>query len=85
MDNNNSGNCIIERFVVGPMGVNCYLVADPDTGEACLIDPGADPDAMKNYIKEKGLDLKFIIITHGHGDHIAANGYFNVPIYIHKD
>ncbi|MBP7055949.1 MAG: MBL fold metallo-hydrolase [Candidatus Omnitrophica bacterium] len=85
MDNNKSVNCIIKRFVVGPMGVNCYLVADPDTGETCLIDPGADPDAMKSYIKEKGLDLKFIIITHGHGDHIAANGYFNVPIYIHKD
>lgn len=75
---------ILKRFIVGPMGVNCYLVADPATKEACLIDPGADPEAMKSYIQKNGLELKFILITHGHGDHIAANGYFKAPIYIHR-
>jgi len=75
---------ILKRFIVGPMGVNCYLVADPVTKEACLIDPGADPETIKNYIAKNGLELKFIIITHGHGDHIAANGYFKAPIYIHR-
>ncbi len=75
---------IMKRFIVGPMKVNCYLVADPLTKEACLIDPGADPEKMKEYIKNNGLVLKFILITHGHGDHIAANGYFNAPIYIHR-
>lgn len=80
----NSEGSIIKRFAVGPMGVNCYLVADRAAGEACLIDPGADPEAMKGYIAKNGLDLKFIIITHGHGDHIAANGYFKAPVYIHR-
>jgi glyoxylase-like metal-dependent hydrolase (beta-lactamase superfamily II) len=73
---------ILEKVVVGPLEVNCYLVADPDTKEACLIDPGADPAAIKRLIARKALDLKFIVNTHGHGDHIAANGSFQVPIYI---
>lgn len=79
-----SSGYVIKRFIVGPMRMNCYLVADPATKEACLIDPGADPDTMKGYIEKNGLELKFILITHGHGDHIAANGYFKVPIYIHR-
>jgi len=52
--------------------------------EACLIDPGASPGEIKKYIRENSLDLKFIINTHGHGDHIAANGSFGVPICIHR-
>lgn len=74
---------LIKKFVVGPMAVNCYLVADTVSREACLIDPGASPKEIKNYIRENGLDLKFIINTHGHADHIGANGSFEVPIYIH--
>ena len=66
------------------MAVNCYLVADPASKEACLIDPGASPKEIKKYIRENGLDLKFIINTHGHGDHIGGNGSFGVPIYIHR-
>ncbi|MDD5496315.1 MAG: MBL fold metallo-hydrolase [Candidatus Omnitrophica bacterium] len=77
-------NFILERFVVGPLESNCYLVADPGTKEAVLIDPGADSGKMKKFIAKAGLDLKFIINTHGHGDHIAANGSFGVPIYIHS-
>ena len=73
---------IIRKLVVGPMGVNCYIVADPASGDACVIDPGAEPQKIKNILAREGLSLKFIINTHGHGDHIAANGYFNVPIYI---
>ena len=75
---------ILKKLVVGPMEVNCYIVADPVTKNACLIDPGADPDRIKNLLDREKLDLKFILNTHGHGDHIAANGYFNSPIYIHR-
>lgn len=73
----------LKIFVVGPMGANCYLVSDPQTKEACLIDPGADPEIIKGYIRREGLNLRFIINTHGHADHIGANGFFGVPIYIH--
>lgn len=66
------------------MGVNCYIVIDPITRDACLIDPGADQDRIKSLLAREKLNPKFIVNTHGHGDHIAANGYFKVPIYIHR-
>ena len=74
----------LKRFVVGPLYVNAYLLADPKTKDACLIDPGADHKKMKDIISKNGFNLKFIINTHGHGDHIGSNGSFGVPIYIHS-
>ena len=75
---------LLKRFVVGLLETNCYLVADALTKEACLIDPGSGPYPIKSFINKEGLDLKFIINTHGHGDHIGANAFFSVPIFIHK-
>lgn len=80
----NNPDFFLEGFVVGPLAVNCYLVADPGTKDACIIDPGADPEKLKRAVRKNGFSLKFIINTHGHGDHIAANGSFDVPIYIHR-
>lgn len=77
-------NFILHKFVVGPMAENCYLVADPVTKDACLIDPGADGPSIKKIIDKNAYNLKFILNTHGHGDHIAANGYFGSPVYIHE-
>jgi len=77
-------NLIVNRFLVGPLGVNCYVLADAVTKEACLVDPGAEPEKIEAYIVKQGFDPKFIINTHGHGDHIAANGYFSLPVYIHR-
>lgn len=79
-----SSDYLIKKFIAGPLAVNCYLVADKGTGEACLIDPGGALSEIKNYITKNGFKLKFIINTHGHGDHIAGNGFFDCPVYIHK-
>lgn len=77
-------NFTVERFEVGPMAANCYVITHTPTKDACLIDPGGEPKRIKDFITKKGLNLKFIINTHGHGDHILGNGYFGVPIYIHR-
>lgn len=74
----------LQRFIAGPLAVNAYLLADPSTKDACLIDPGADAKKIKNCITRNGFKLKFIINTHGHGDHIGANASFKAPIYIHS-
>ena len=74
----------LKKFIVGPLAVNAYLLADPASKKACLIDPGADAKKIKDFIKNNGFELKFIINTHGHGDHIGANGKFDVPIYVHS-
>ncbi len=74
----------VDSLEVGPMGANCYIVTHNPTKDACIIDPGGEPERIMDFIKKNGLKPKFIINTHGHGDHILGNGYFGVPIYIHR-
>ena len=76
---------ILEMMTVGPIETSCYIFGDEATGEVIVIDPGAEADRIKKYIKEKNLKLKCIVNTHGHADHIGANNDFNVPVWIHKD
>lgn len=60
--------------VAGPIETNCYLVHDPLSGAAALIDPGWEVDALMGSIKKNKLDLKYIFVTHGHIDH-----YYGIP------
>ena len=65
---------------------NVYIV---EKNKACfVIDPGFDFDGIKKILEENGLNLQFIILTHGHGDHIGSvkelKSLYNVPIYAHK-
>lgn len=74
---------IIERVVVGPMQVNCYILGTDDK-QAVIIDPGDDYVKINRRIDKLALRPKFIVITHGHYDHIGAAGDFNLPVYIHS-
>ncbi|NMA54513.1 MAG: MBL fold metallo-hydrolase [Firmicutes bacterium] len=65
----------IERLVVGIVTANCYLVRCSPDGEAVVIDPGAEGKKILAAADEKGLKLRYIINTHGHGDHIGGNRY----------
>jgi hydroxyacylglutathione hydrolase len=67
----------LEIFVhreVGPLACNCYVVGDPATKEAIVIDPGDDADLLATDIAEKGLRVLAIVATHAHFDHIVAAG-----------
>jgi len=76
---------LIKRIVVGGLETNCYIFADTQTREAALIDPASDGDNMiKSVLEKHNLELKCIINTHGHGDHISSNYKFKVPICIHR-
>jgi hydroxyacylglutathione hydrolase len=61
----------IEAIVVGPIDVNCYIVAC-STGEAAIIDPGDDAEIILERIASKKLTVRHILLTHGHFDHIGA-------------
>ncbi|MCG0275878.1 MAG: MBL fold metallo-hydrolase [Thermosediminibacteraceae bacterium] len=63
----------VKRLMVGPLASNCYILGD-DTKKGVIIDPGAEPETILKEIKEQDIKVEFIILTHGHADHIGAVG-----------
>jgi len=63
---------IIKRLVVGSLSANCYIVGSEATREGLLIDPGGNAEDIFKAVSDSGLDIKIIVLTHGHSDHIAA-------------
>jgi glyoxylase-like metal-dependent hydrolase (beta-lactamase superfamily II) len=53
--------------------VNCFILADEKTKEAVIIDPGDDAPEILKIIRDKGFKVKYLVITHGHFDHVGAN------------
>ena len=63
----------IEQMKVGFMDVFCYLVSCPRTKDALVIDPAGDEERVVEMINQIGLNLKYIVNSHGHGDHTCGN------------
>ncbi len=64
---------IVKSLAVGPIMANCFIVGCEDTHEAAVIDPGDEADRILLSLAESKLRLKYILNTHGHFDHVAAN------------
>ncbi|MBP1889601.1 glyoxylase-like metal-dependent hydrolase (beta-lactamase superfamily II), partial [Clostridium moniliforme] len=62
---------IIKTIPAGMYDANCYIVIDEDTKEACIIDPGGDDVRLEGIIKDLDVKPKFILLTHGHLDHVG--------------
>lgn len=77
---------ILKEIVGGMMMQNAYIIMDENTQDGAIIDPGADADILINIIETKKINLKYIILTHGHFDHIGAcediKNKYNIPIVI---
>ncbi|MBP2642310.1 MAG: putative metallo-hydrolase [Firmicutes bacterium] len=58
---------------VGYIGTNCYIVYNETTKDAAVIDPGGSAPDILSIINQEKLNVKYIINTHGHVDHIMAN------------
>lgn len=63
----------IVRIVTGSYQVNTYIVSCPETRQGCIIDPGGDADTILEFVRTKRIEVKYILNTHGHADHIVAN------------
>jgi glyoxylase-like metal-dependent hydrolase (beta-lactamase superfamily II) len=77
----------IKKIIVGSLKTNCYIIFDEKTKKGVIIDPGSN---AKNIIKEaEGLNIAYILNTHGHFDHMEANqkikNYFKAKIAIGKN
>jgi len=64
---------LIETIVVGPLGVNCFILGDKQSKEGVVIDAGADCDLVLSAVSRLGLTVKYLINTHGHFDHVGCN------------
>jgi len=65
---------ILKELAVGPLMANCFICGCSETKEAVVIDPGGDADSILRSLSDDSLKVKYIINTHGHFDHVSANG-----------
>jgi len=62
----------VELLVVGPLLSNCYIIWDNSSRVGGVIDPGGDSNTIIKTINKLNLDIKYIISTHNHFDHVGA-------------
>jgi glyoxylase-like metal-dependent hydrolase (beta-lactamase superfamily II) len=79
----------LKQMQVGPLMVFAYLVGDPQSGEALVIDPAAEVEGIVALAKNNNLKIKYIVNTHGHPDHTSGNSDMKkltgAKIIIHED
>src|SRR6202162_1340351 len=57
---------------VGPLQCNCSIIGDETTHEGMVIDPGDDIEDILKIVRQHKLDVKQIVITHAHIDHVGG-------------
>src|SRR5215212_9249817 len=80
---------ILETSAAAPFFKNGYVLGCEDTRQGVLIDPGDEVDALLAAAARQQLDIRYILLTHAHLDHItgvaAAKRALNVPVGLHRD
>lgn len=80
---------ILEVRAVAPFYKNGFVVGCEQTHEAVLIDPGDEVDELLAAVAERELDVRSILLTHAHVDHVTgvatAKSALDVPVYLHKE
>lgn len=70
------------------IGTNTYLVINEETKQTVIVDPAACPSYMMSHMKNEGLKVEAVILTHGHFDHVMGVDdilkEFPVPVYVHE-
>ena len=63
---------LIKKYPSGPLEVNSYLVLDEKNKSGVIIDPGGVSTDLLSFVIENSYSIKYIFLTHGHGDHIGG-------------
>ena len=80
----------VKMLTVGPIGTNCYILEDEVNRLAAVIDPGDEAAKIKKLLDKEKMEVKYILLTHGHYDHTTGVPELErlldhkVAIYIHK-
>ena len=61
----------IKVVILQPYYTNCYILIDDKTGDSAVVDPGARSEKLISFLESPEVNLKYIILTHGHYDHIG--------------
>jgi glyoxylase-like metal-dependent hydrolase (beta-lactamase superfamily II) len=80
---------IIEQIQIGGFEIFCYVLGDANSGEGIVVDPGGSADIVLKRAKDRGIqNIKLIVNTHSHVDHVAGNKQMQdatgAPIAIHE-
>ncbi len=80
---------VIETLEVGPFAENCYVVGCKGTSEGVIIDPGDEINRILEKVAALKLEIKYILITHAHLDHVKELGTLqneiDAPVLMHRD
>ena len=78
----------IQALQVPPIGTNCYLLLDEESGKGAIVDPGGAGQAIAEAVEKMGMNPVAIFLTHGHYDHSGAvkelrENFPDVSVYLH--
>jgi glyoxylase-like metal-dependent hydrolase (beta-lactamase superfamily II) len=78
---------LVHVQTVGAFQENCYLVVDPQTRAAAIVDPGAEGARLVDWIRAADVRVEAVWLTHAHLDHVGAladvTRGLDVPIHLH--
>ena len=79
---------LIKHVIVGWLQTNCFILGDEETRTCAIIDPGQKAEKILEAVNELGYEVKMILLTHGHYDHVMAVPQIvektGAKAYIHK-
>ena len=80
----------ITVFQLGQLGANCYIVTDEKAKSCAVVDPGGQGRQLAQWLRDKGLTLRLVLLTHGHFDHVGGvqelvGEFPGLPVYLHPN